>query len=547
MVRRVRRVRRVRSWGPGRREAAPPVGCGAPSRSLLLGGLALVLLAVAAVVVAYVRTPIPDPNDAVFAETTTLYYADGTTELGTFAEQDRTIVASEEIPDTIRQAVVAAEDRTFYDNPGVSPTGIARAAWGIVTREPAGGGSTITQQYVKNYFLTSDQTFQRKFTEILIVAQGRAGAEQGPDPHRLPQHRVLRPGHLRRAGRGPGLLRRGRRRRSRWSRPRCWPACCRRRTATTPPRTPRPRRSASTTWRDGLVVTGVAGPGRRRTRSCSRRPWSRRRSRSTPAPAATCSRPRARSSPTSATTTRTSTPAGCKVVTTYDPAVQDAVEAGVAEQMPHPRGHRRGAAEPGPAGRRGEHRPGHRRGAGHVRRRRPHPAPERRHQGHRPGRVDVQAVHAGRRAGGGGVAGRDASTATPGASSRATSRPVRNFGGTDYGTVDLVDATANSVNTAYVELNSQIGPAATREVAVRAGLPDTTAGLDDFLSNVLGAASPRPIDMAQVMPPTPPRACAASGTWWPRCASPTARSPTSRTSRGRRCSPPTSWPTPPTP
>ena len=55
------------------------------------------------------------------------------------------------------------------------------------------------------------------------------------------------------------------------------------------------------------------------------------------------------------------------------------------------------------------------------------------------------------------------------------------------------------MNTAYVELNEQVGPAATREVAVRAGLPDTTAGLEDVLSNVLGTASPRPIDMAQVM------------------------------------------------
>ena len=50
-------------------------------------------------------------------------------------------------------------------------------------------------------------------------------------------------------------------------------------------------------------------------------------------------------------------------------------------------------------------------------------------------------------------------------------QPVGNFGDTDYGTVDLVKATANSVNTAYVELNEQVGPAATREVAVRAGLP----------------------------------------------------------------------------
>ena len=72
----------------------------------------------------------------------------------------------------------------------------------------------------------------------------------------------------------------------------------------------------------------------------------------------------------------------------------------------------------------------------------------------------------------------------------------RNFGGVSYGWINLVDATANSVNTAYVQLNRDIGPDATNEVAVRAGYPSDTAGLDDTVQNVLGSASPHTIDIA---------------------------------------------------
>jgi membrane peptidoglycan carboxypeptidase len=69
----------------------------------------------------------------------------------------------------MQQAMLAAEDQDFYQNNGISPTGIARAVWVAVKGGQATqGGSTITQQYVKNYFLTQDRTLQRKAREILI-------------------------------------------------------------------------------------------------------------------------------------------------------------------------------------------------------------------------------------------------------------------------------------------------------------------------------------------------------------------------------------------
>ena len=55
----------------------------------------------------------------------------------------------EQVPEHVREAVLAAEDRSFYSNPGFDLIGIARAAWNQL-RGGDGGGSTITQQYVKN-------------------------------------------------------------------------------------------------------------------------------------------------------------------------------------------------------------------------------------------------------------------------------------------------------------------------------------------------------------------------------------------------------------
>ena len=69
----------------------------------------------------------------------------------------------------MQKAMLAAEDQNFYQNNGISPTGIARAVCvGDQGRPATQGGSTITQQYVKNYFLTADRTLSRKAREILI-------------------------------------------------------------------------------------------------------------------------------------------------------------------------------------------------------------------------------------------------------------------------------------------------------------------------------------------------------------------------------------------
>jgi len=80
-------------------------------------------------------------------------------------------VPLKEIPDVMVEAVLATEDRRFFDHTGLDPIGIARAAFREVRDDegPRQGGSTISQQLVKNYFLTPERTFRRKFLEAFLT------------------------------------------------------------------------------------------------------------------------------------------------------------------------------------------------------------------------------------------------------------------------------------------------------------------------------------------------------------------------------------------
>lgn len=80
------------------------------------------------------------------------------------------VLKFEEIPDNLRNAIMAAEDQRFFDHYGIDPRGIARAAVANITGgEIRQGGSTITQQLVKNTFLTPERSFSRKFAEAFLA------------------------------------------------------------------------------------------------------------------------------------------------------------------------------------------------------------------------------------------------------------------------------------------------------------------------------------------------------------------------------------------
>ena len=137
----------------------------------LWGALVAFVLGVIGVGIAYAMTDIPAPNQMVRAQASIVYYSDGKTELARLSDDggNRESVPLSQISEHMQHAILAAEDRDFYQNSGISPTGIARAVWVAVKGGQATqGGSTITQQYVKNYFLTQDRTLTRKAREILI-------------------------------------------------------------------------------------------------------------------------------------------------------------------------------------------------------------------------------------------------------------------------------------------------------------------------------------------------------------------------------------------
>lgn len=134
----------------------------------LIMGLVGSLFAVGGFIVLYQAIDVPDPNKDFETQTSFVYFSDGKAELGRFATQNRESISLDEMPDTVKDAVVAAEDRTFYTNQGIDPKGIIRAAFSNAKGGSTQGASTITQQYVKILYLTQERTLTRKIKEAFI-------------------------------------------------------------------------------------------------------------------------------------------------------------------------------------------------------------------------------------------------------------------------------------------------------------------------------------------------------------------------------------------
>ncbi|MGI5503893.1 transglycosylase domain-containing protein [Lentzea sp. CA-135723] len=129
----------------------------------------MILGPVIAIAVAYPLVDWPRPNEIADAQdkTITLLYADGS-EMGkiTSPGQNRTLLTYEELPDNVKNAVMAAEDANFYDNPGFDAKAIVRAVW-IQATGGSSGGSGLTQQYIKKATGNEEATLTRKFTELV--------------------------------------------------------------------------------------------------------------------------------------------------------------------------------------------------------------------------------------------------------------------------------------------------------------------------------------------------------------------------------------------
>lgn len=138
-------------------------------KPVLVLGVVLALLGALTVAVLYRAIDVPSPNAAFQTETTHVYYRGGKQEVGQFAQQKRDSIPFEEMPQVVKDAVVAAEDRTFWTNPGIDVKGILRAAFSNAQGNDTQGASTITQQYVKILYLTSERSYKRKIKEAVVA------------------------------------------------------------------------------------------------------------------------------------------------------------------------------------------------------------------------------------------------------------------------------------------------------------------------------------------------------------------------------------------
>lgn len=124
---------------------------------------------VAAAGIGYAVVAVPNPAQAARAQNNVYYWSDGSQMVATGGEVNRQIIAYEKIPKAMRYAVISAENKTFETDSGVDPMGIARAVVNMAKGGQTQGGSTITQQYVKNAMLDDQsQTLSRKVKELFI-------------------------------------------------------------------------------------------------------------------------------------------------------------------------------------------------------------------------------------------------------------------------------------------------------------------------------------------------------------------------------------------
>ena len=464
-----------------------------PSLRMILGAMALMVLAgLGFAVWLYNDTEVPEPADFALAQTTRVYFSDGETEMGEFSEINRTIIPTDEIPDNVKDAVVASEDSSFYENRGISPRGIFRALINNLQGGARQGGSTITQQYVERYHTGTVTTIPGKLREMVMAL--KIDEEMSKDE--------ILAGYLNTIYFGRGAYGIQEASQAYFG-----------------------KDAAELTDEEAaLLVAVIPGPSAydpaqnpERAEQLWDRVNARRVSeeeRISATEGLTAAEAEAMVFPeTIDPTSRNSmggtngyllesvrgeliaqgytadeiATGGFRVVSTIDPAVQENTVAAIED------------------------------------------LPEDRPEANRVGTMTIDPATGAIRAMYGGAdyitQGQNDATQSrmqagsifksftliaalqdgyPLDSTWAGDSPqqfpgwtVNNFNNVDYGRVTLEKATTNSINTAYAELNLELGPERTRETAVALGLPEETPGLTDDASNVLGSASPTVKEMAE--------------------------------------------------
>ena len=141
--------------------------------ALLIAFVALPVVGVASAF-AFFAADLPSATDFAkdpLSQSTKVYDRDGKELLFQFEVERREVVKLSEIPKVLVDATIAAEDKSFWDNPGVDIVGVSRAVWGEVSGRPLGGGSTITQQLVKQRIVGNEVSIKRKIREAILAIQ----------------------------------------------------------------------------------------------------------------------------------------------------------------------------------------------------------------------------------------------------------------------------------------------------------------------------------------------------------------------------------------
>jgi membrane peptidoglycan carboxypeptidase len=131
--------------------------------------LLLVLTGLGGVYGGYLFASVPTPEELSLPQATTVYYADGSTPMAKLGSENRTLLTYDEMNDAVREAIVAAEDQTFWTNEGIDFKGVLRAAWNNFTGGELQGASTITQQYARVAADLSGVTYSRKLKEAVMA------------------------------------------------------------------------------------------------------------------------------------------------------------------------------------------------------------------------------------------------------------------------------------------------------------------------------------------------------------------------------------------
>jgi membrane peptidoglycan carboxypeptidase len=437
---------------------------------------------------AYSATDLPKADQRALSQTTIIYYSGGKTEIGRLAAQNRSSVELARVPLPVRQAVLAAEDHTFYSNNGVDPASIVRAAWSNLRGNALQGGSTISQQYVKNVYDQRDRSYKRKIKEVFLAvkvnrqikkddilerylntiylgrgAYGIQAASQayfGKDVDKLTVSQgaflagIINAPSLADPRDGAQEKARAQRRwnvvldamvTEQWLSPQ-------NRAAQKFPKTTVPRKQSSMKGQNGYLITMAQAEAAKQLGK---------------------------------TLDQIETE-GYKIVTTFNKnLIQDGLKA-VKAQLPknRPKGLQVGMASIDPET--GAVRAIYG-GSDYLKRNRNAATQDTAEAGStfKPFAL-VAALKDGV------SLDNTYSSASP---MRIKGKKVQNFGNEQFGYINLIKATQHSVNTVYVQLNAEIGPGKTQAAAWDAGIPKD-ANVQKNLVNVLGSANPHPIDMA---------------------------------------------------